>query len=148
MHIGSNKNEGGRLGDFSARTLSASLREAGIELHRLKTGTPPRLLGRSIDFSVMQEQKGDAVPTLFAFHDTRDPEDLFHVEQSECGMKTFAASTSPLFHVEQTSPSDASLSSIPHSASRMAGMSLRSERGGRTAPRPMIGGNRPAGYGP
>ena len=82
MHIGQNKNEGGRLGDFSARTLSGSLEEAGIELLRLKTGTPPRLLGRSIDFSKMQEQKGDSNPTLFAFHDTRDSADLFHVEQT------------------------------------------------------------------
>ncbi|HWZ94291.1 MAG TPA: tRNA uridine-5-carboxymethylaminomethyl(34) synthesis enzyme MnmG [Opitutaceae bacterium] len=82
MHIGQNKNEGGRLGDFSARTLSGSLQEAGIELLRLKTGTPPRLLGRSIDFSKMQEQKGDLKPTLFAFHDTRDSDDLFHVEQT------------------------------------------------------------------
>lgn len=81
MHIGHNKNEGGRLGDFSAKTLSASLIEAGIELSRLKTGTPPRLLGRSIDFTKMQEQRGDAQPTFFAFHDTRDPEELFHVEQ-------------------------------------------------------------------
>ena len=82
MHVGQNKNEGGRLGDFSAKTLSASLLEAGIELQRLKTGTPPRLLGRSINFTGLQEQKGDAKPTLFAFHDTRDPEDLFHVEQT------------------------------------------------------------------
>jgi tRNA uridine 5-carboxymethylaminomethyl modification enzyme len=82
MHIGQNKNEGGRLGDFSAKSLSSSFLEAGIELQRLKTGTPPRLLGRSIDFTAMQEQKGDPVPTPFAFHDTRDPEDLFHVEQS------------------------------------------------------------------
>jgi tRNA uridine 5-carboxymethylaminomethyl modification enzyme len=82
MHVGQNKNEGGRLGDFSAKTLSASLIEAGIELQRLKTGTPPRLLGRSINFTGLQEQKGDAKPTLFAFHDTRDPEDLFHVEQT------------------------------------------------------------------
>jgi tRNA uridine 5-carboxymethylaminomethyl modification enzyme len=82
MHIGQNKNEGGRLGDFSARTLSASLIEAGIELRRLKTGTPPRLLGSSIDFQRMQEQKGDPKPTLFAFHDTRDSANLFHVEQS------------------------------------------------------------------
>lgn len=82
MHIGQNKNEGGRLGDFSARTLSASLAEAGIELQRLKTGTPPRLLGRSIDFSQMEEQKGDPTPTLFAFHDTRDEGDMFHVEHS------------------------------------------------------------------
>ena len=82
MHIGQNKNEGGRLGDFSAKTLSNSFLEAGIELRRLKTGTPPRLLGRSLDFSKMQEQRGDASPTRFAFHDTRDPEDLFHVEQT------------------------------------------------------------------
>jgi tRNA uridine 5-carboxymethylaminomethyl modification enzyme len=82
MHIGQNKNEGGRLGDFSAKTLSASFLEAGIELQRLKTGTPPRLLGRSLNFGKMHEQKGDTHPTLFAFHDTRDPKDLFHVEQT------------------------------------------------------------------
>lgn len=83
MHIGQNKNEGGRLGDFSAKTLSASLMETGMELRRLKTGTPPRILGRSIDFGKMVEQKGDAEPTLFAFHDTRDSSELFHVEQSK-----------------------------------------------------------------
>lgn len=81
MHVGQNKNEGGRLGDFTAKTLSASLLEAGIELQRLKTGTPPRILGRSIDFSKLQEQKGDTKPTLFAFHDTRNDGGLFHVEQ-------------------------------------------------------------------
>lgn len=82
MHVGQNKNEGGRLGDFSAKTLSQSLLDAGIELQRLKTGTPPRILGRSINFAGLQEQKGDPEPTLFAFHDTRDPEDLFHVERT------------------------------------------------------------------
>lgn len=82
MHVGQNKTEGGRLGDFSAKTLSASFLEAGIELQRLKTGTPPRLLGRSIDFSKLQEQKGDDAPTLFAFHDTREGAELFHVEHS------------------------------------------------------------------
>jgi len=80
MHIGQNKNEGGRLGDFSAKTLSTSFLDAGIELQRLKTGTPPRLLGRSIDFNQMQEQKGDRRPTLFAFHDTREAGAVFHVE--------------------------------------------------------------------
>ena len=82
LHIGNAKNEGGRLGDFSARTLSASLQEGGIELRRLKTGTPPRLSGRSIDFAQMTEQKGDERPTFFAFHDTRGTTELFHVEQS------------------------------------------------------------------
>ena len=82
MHIGQNRNEGGRLGDFSAATLSGSLAQAGVELQRLKTGTPARLLGRSLDFSRMREQKGDERPTFFAFHDTRGGDDLFHVERT------------------------------------------------------------------
>lgn len=82
MHVGQNKTQGGRMGDFSAITLSESLISAGIELDRLKTGTPPRILGRSIDFAGLQEQRGDTDPTLFAFHDTRDPLDMFHVEQT------------------------------------------------------------------
>jgi tRNA uridine 5-carboxymethylaminomethyl modification enzyme len=81
MHIGKNKNEGGRMGDYSAKTLSHSFLEAGIELERLKTGTPPRLLGRSIDFSKLEEQRGDSNPTLFGFYDTRENPELFHVEQ-------------------------------------------------------------------
>jgi len=81
MHIGQNKTEGGRLGDFSAKTLSGSLVSAGIELRRLKTGTPPRLLGRSINFQKLEEQKGDNIPCHFAFHDTRRDADLFHVER-------------------------------------------------------------------
>ena len=82
MHIGQNKNEGGRMGDFTTKTLSTSFEEAGIELQRLKTGTPPRLLGRSLDFSKMTEQRGDTIPTRFAFADTRQDEALFHVEQT------------------------------------------------------------------
>lgn len=81
MHIGANKNEGGRLGDFSSKSLSGSFLDAGIELQRLKTGTPPRILGSTIDFSKCEEQPGDKSPTLFAFHDTRQTADLFHVEQ-------------------------------------------------------------------
>ncbi len=80
MHVGKNKTEGGRMGDYSAKTLSASFLEAGIELERLKTGTPPRLLGRTIDFSGLEEQKGDENPALFGFYDTRGDKDLFHVE--------------------------------------------------------------------
>ena len=87
MHIGKNKNEGGRMGDYSAKTLSSSFLEAGIELERLKTGTPPRLLGRSIDFSQMEEQCGDPNPTLFGFYDTREQSEMFHVEHFD---ETFA----------------------------------------------------------
>ena len=80
MHVGQNKNEGGRMGDFSVQGLSGSFLEAGIELERLKTGTPARILGSSIDFSALEEQQGDPEPTLFGFYDTREEKDLFHVE--------------------------------------------------------------------
>ncbi|MFP4069685.1 MAG: tRNA uridine-5-carboxymethylaminomethyl modification enzyme MnmG/GidA [Opitutales bacterium] len=96
MHVGSNKNEGGRMGDFSATGLSASFLEAGIELERLKTGTPARVLGSSIDFSGLEEQTGDDEPTLFAFYDTRGRDDPFHVEHPDPGRDASAA----LFHVE------------------------------------------------
>ena len=101
MHIGRNKNEGGRLGDFSAKSLSSSFVEAGIELRRLKTGTPPRILGASIDYSKCREQPGDVTPTLFAFYDTRFATDPFHVEQSGGAGGSLISSSSPdLFHVE------------------------------------------------
>lgn len=78
MHIGQNKQHGGRSGEAPSVGLSESLRSLGIELHRLKTGTPPRLLRRSIDFSVMENQPGDDPPPFFSFW----PHDLFHMEQS------------------------------------------------------------------
>ena len=80
MHVGKKKNKGGRMGDFSAESLSNSFTEAGIQLERLKTGTPPRILGRSIDYSSLEEQPGDENPTLFGFYDTRSETDMFHVE--------------------------------------------------------------------
>lgn len=82
MFIGTNVNSGGRLGDFNSETLSDSFTEVGIEIDRLKTGTPARILGSSIDFSICEEQKGDEEPTFFAFYDTHDEKDLFHVEQT------------------------------------------------------------------
>ena len=81
MHIGNQKSEGGRLGDHVAKGLSGDFRSCGIELSRFKTGTPPRLLGSSIDFDSMEEQKGDKEPTKFAFYDTRPDEETFHVER-------------------------------------------------------------------
>ncbi|MBI5519739.1 MAG: tRNA uridine-5-carboxymethylaminomethyl(34) synthesis enzyme MnmG [Desulfovibrio sp.] len=67
IHIGMTRFSGGRLGDAPAQGLSDSLRAHGFELGRLKTGTPPRLLKSSIDFSVMEEQPGDDPPTPFSF---------------------------------------------------------------------------------
>jgi len=57
----------GRLGDASSIGLSASLNAAGFKLGRLQTGTPARLDGRTIDFSKMTRQEGDAVPMPFSF---------------------------------------------------------------------------------
>ncbi len=76
MHIGSNQQAGGRAGDSAAMNLSESLKEIGLELARLKTGTPPRLLRRSIDFSKTEAQNGDEPVPYFTYW----KEELFHVE--------------------------------------------------------------------
>lgn len=76
MHIGFNQQAGGRAGDSAAMTLSGSLKEIGLELARLKTGTPPRLLRRSIDFSKTEVQPGDEPVPYFTYW----KDDLFHVE--------------------------------------------------------------------
>jgi tRNA uridine 5-carboxymethylaminomethyl modification enzyme len=77
MHVGSNQQSGGRAGDSAALGLSASLKEVGLELGRLKTGTPPRLLRQSIDFSKTEAQSGDEPVPYFTFW----KDDLFHMEQ-------------------------------------------------------------------
>ena len=78
MHIGQNQQSGGRSGEAAATNLSASLQEVGLELGRLKTGTPPRLNRRSIDFSKTEIQPGDEPVSYFTFWKS----DLFHVEHS------------------------------------------------------------------
>ena len=78
MHVGGNKQKGGRAGENSVGGFSDSLRSVGLELGRLKTGTPPRLLKRSIDFKKTEKQPGDESVSYFSFW----KEDLFHVEQS------------------------------------------------------------------
>ena len=70
MHCGEQKTAGGRIGEAAATGLSRSLRALGLELGRLKTGTPPRVARDSIDFSELEEQPGDAEPAPFSFlHD-------------------------------------------------------------------------------
>ena len=80
MHVGENKSEGGRLGDHTAKGLSGDFKKYGIELGRFKTGTPPRILGNTIDFTKTEKQSGDKKPVKFAFYDTRSDEEKFHVE--------------------------------------------------------------------
>jgi len=67
IHIGNSQLKGGRSSEPSADKLSKSLQNLGFELDRLKTGTPPRLNGNSINYGILQEQVGDEQPTAFSF---------------------------------------------------------------------------------
>lgn len=67
MHTGEAKTRGGRAGDSAAEHMSTSLRDAGFQLERFKTGTPCRLNGRTIDFSRLEVQPGDDDPRPFSF---------------------------------------------------------------------------------
>jgi tRNA uridine 5-carboxymethylaminomethyl modification enzyme len=66
-HVGEQKYACGRNGEAPSNTLGLQLRTLGLQWTRLKTGTPPRLDGRSIDWTKFQEQPGDTVPTPFSF---------------------------------------------------------------------------------
>ncbi|MCL2291167.1 MAG: tRNA uridine-5-carboxymethylaminomethyl(34) synthesis enzyme MnmG [Bacteroidetes bacterium] len=70
IHIGEISFSGGRMGEPDSPMLSNNLAELGLSVKQLKTGTPVRLDGRTIDFSVMEEQKGDDNPAKFSFTNT------------------------------------------------------------------------------
>lgn len=86
MHVGSNQQSGGRSGEAAAMSLSGSLQELGVQLGRLKTGTPPRLVRQSIDFTRCEPQSGDHPVPWFSFwkEDVWNSE-LFHVEHRQGG---------------------------------------------------------------
>jgi len=67
IHIGQSNYAGGRAGDPSASSLAAKLRELPFNTQRLKTGTPPRIDGRTIDFSGLETQHGDTPTPVFSF---------------------------------------------------------------------------------
>ncbi len=69
MHVGKVKMKGGRMGEAPAYGLSEQLAEKGFEVGRMKTGTPARIDGRSIDFTKLQEQAGDMELRKFSFLD-------------------------------------------------------------------------------
>lgn len=71
IHVGLAKLEAGRVGELSSKNLSSSLKGLNLEMGRLKTGTCPRVLASSIDFSVLEVQEGDANPAQFSFR-TKD----------------------------------------------------------------------------
>ncbi|GAB4241121.1 MAG: tRNA uridine-5-carboxymethylaminomethyl(34) synthesis enzyme MnmG [Candidatus Methylacidiphilales bacterium] len=103
MHVGLERAAGGRMGDGSSR-FSERLKGLGFEVARLKTGTPPRLLGRTIEFSRCVRQEGDQPPSLFSFEADRLTageneiftlnhwvDGVFHVKQIPC----FLTQTTP-----------------------------------------------------
>ena len=73
IHIGEKKFGGGRAGEKASTGLTAKLEELGFVSGRMKTGTPPRVDGRSLDYSNMAEQPGDAHPSKFSFSDLTRP---------------------------------------------------------------------------
>ncbi|HEX5756089.1 MAG TPA: tRNA uridine-5-carboxymethylaminomethyl(34) synthesis enzyme MnmG [Arenimonas sp.] len=80
IHVGMNSYNAGRAGDPASTTLAARLREMKLPVGRLKTGTPPRLDARSIDFSQLAEQPGDSPEPVFSFLGRRD----LHPRQVPC----------------------------------------------------------------
>lgn len=80
IHIGETNFEGGRIGEEASKGLSEKMRDAGFEIEKLKTGTPMRVVGNSINFSLLQEQKGDDNLEQFSFVDSR----LESIEQKSC----------------------------------------------------------------
>jgi tRNA uridine 5-carboxymethylaminomethyl modification enzyme len=70
IHVGNRRYPAGRTGESPSILLAQYLKEIGFKVGRLKTGTPPRLDGRTIDYGAFEEQKGDAEPTFFSFRTT------------------------------------------------------------------------------
>ena len=73
IHIGEKNFGGGRAGESAATGLTATLQQRGFESGRMKTGTPPRVDGRSLDFSKMEEQPGDVEPDKFSYSSLTTP---------------------------------------------------------------------------
>ncbi len=80
VHVGLQNYQAGRAGDPAATTLAARLREMQLPVGRLKTGTPPRLDGKTIDFSALERQPGDVPEPVFSFLGRRD----MHPRQLPC----------------------------------------------------------------
>ena len=73
IHIGDKQFGGGRAGESASYGITEDLVAAGFESGRMKTGTPPRVDGRSLDYSKMNEEKGDAKPDKFSYSDVTKP---------------------------------------------------------------------------
>ncbi len=89
IHVGLESREGGRIGDAPSNALAARLRELPFAVGRLKTGTPPRLDGRTLDYTVMRAQPGDEPRPVFSFLGRRED----HPAQVNCHITATNART-------------------------------------------------------
>jgi tRNA uridine 5-carboxymethylaminomethyl modification enzyme len=103
IHIGLNNYEGGRAGDPPAKTLGQRLRELPLRVGRLKTGTPPRIDGRTIDFSILERQDGDTPTPVFSFmgkvtdHPRQIPCYITHTNEKTHDLIREGLSESPMY---------------------------------------------------
>jgi tRNA uridine 5-carboxymethylaminomethyl modification enzyme len=103
IHIGLSNYEGGRAGDPPAKTLGQRLRELPLRVGRLKTGTPPRIDGRTIDFSVLERQDGDMPTPVFSFmgkvsdHPRQIPCYITHTNEKTHDLIREGLSESPMY---------------------------------------------------
>jgi tRNA uridine 5-carboxymethylaminomethyl modification enzyme len=112
IHIGLNHYEAGRAGDPPAKSLAVRLRELPLGTGRLKTGTPPRIDGRTVDFSVMERQEGDTPTPVFSFlgNVSEHPQQtccfITHTNQQTHDLIRHGLSESPLYTgvIEGTGP--------------------------------------------
>ena len=93
IHVGSKSRPAGRFGDDAAIPLAETIEELGLPLGRLKTGTPPRLDGRSIDWGRVERQEGDSDPEFLSFL-TRSPS----AQQVSCGITHTNQATHEIIH--------------------------------------------------
>lgn len=94
IHIGLNNYQGGRAGDPPANNLAKRLRELPLRVDRLKTGTPPRIDAKTVDFSVMQEQPGDQPTPIFSFMGSQAD----HPQQISCFITHTNEKTHEIIH--------------------------------------------------
>ncbi len=101
MHTGEAKTPGGRAGEGTTQGISGALRRLGFQIDRFKTGTPPRINGRTIDFGRCEEQLGDDVPQPFSFLSSE-----IQIEQLPCWITYTNVQVHDLIRSESASSSD------------------------------------------
>ena len=126
IHIGETRRQGGRAGDPPSLALAKRLRELPFRVGRLKTGTPPRLDGKTIDYARLQEQPGDAPPPVFSFignaasHPRQVPCHITHTNERAHALIRAALHRSPMYNGAITATGPRYCPSIEDKVTRFA----------------------------